>query len=309
MVGVANEAGWYGRVREGFLMKSMTGFGKGAVEVKGWRVEVEVQSVNQRRGFDLVVSVPRDHGYLERFLREVCAGVAGRGRLTVSVGVRPPPAPDGLGVNRARLRAVREAARDLAEELGVAEPASLEFFLGLPGVLEPVGGQAEPEVLGQAAIRAARAALKEWDGFRAREGKELARELARLLGAARRQVVRMAAAAGKAKVDLGASLRRRLREAGLELGRDDERVAKEIALLVERADITEELARLGSHLEEAGRLIGAGGEGRALEFLLQEAGREVNTIGSKTQSLAISRCVIALKGDLEKMREQIQNLE
>ncbi len=290
-------------------MKSMTGFGRAIADISGWRVEVEVQSVNQKRGLDLHISTPREYAQLERPLREVASGAALRGRLSLALQVKAPPAPEGLNINRAKLKAAHREALELARDLGLTESVSLDFLLRLPGVLESTVRPPDPEALGKATARAARAALADWNAFRQREGAHLARELARLLTGIRKHVARINASVSKAKTHLGDSLKKRLREAGLELGRDDERVAKEIALLIERADVTEELARLAAHLDEAARLISSGGEGRTLEFLLQEIGREVNTIGSKSQSLPITRSVVAIKAELEKMREQIQNLE
>ncbi|GAB4244118.1 MAG: YicC family protein [Candidatus Methylacidiphilales bacterium] len=290
-------------------MKSMTGFGRGSAEVHGWRIEMEVQSVNQKRGLDLNFLLPRDYTFLERILRQEAGRAAARGRLTLSLQIKAPPAPEGLRVNRARLKAAHREALELARDLGLAEPASLDFLLKLPGVLETPSPAPDPAVLEKAVLQATRTALANWNAFRQREGSHLVRELGRLLALIQKQVARLHKAAGQAKAHLGSSLKKRLREAGLELGRDDERVAKEIALLVERADVTEELARLDAHLDEARRIISSGGEVRPLEFLLQEIGREVNTVGSKSQSLAISRCVVTIKADLEKMREQIQNLE
>lgn len=290
-------------------MNSMTGFGRATAQIQGWHLDIEAQSVNQKRGFDLLISTPRDYSFLERPLREAAVGAASRGRLTLTAQVKAPPAPQGLRVNRNHLRAAHREAQQLAKDLGLPAPTSLEFLLRLPGVLETSPQPPNPETLCQAAADATRRALTAWNRFRQREGAHLARELARLLTLIQRHLTPIRSAAGKAKTSLATSLHQRLRDAALDIRPDDDRIAREIALLVERADITEELARLTAHLEEARRLIRAGGEARPLEFLLQEVGREVNTIGSKSQSLTITRSVVAIKAELEKMREQLQNLE
>jgi uncharacterized protein (TIGR00255 family) len=291
-------------------MKSMTGFGRADRTVQGFRIHVEVQSINQKRGLDVSLNLPREYSHLEQPLRDLAGAGLSRGRVSLSLTVKAVHPGGEFRIDRKRLKDVHKELKALGKELDLPGEVSLEFLLKIPGVILAGEAATAPETLQKEVLAVAKVALAQMHAFRDREGAHLAKELKRLFVGVGKKVTSIDRMSGRAKRDLRLGLERRLREAGLVVGPDDERVAREVVLLVEKSDLTEELARLEAHLMEAVRLLSSGDPaGRTLEFLLQEIGREVNTIGSKSQTLAITQDVVAIKAELEKIREQIQNLE
>jgi uncharacterized protein (TIGR00255 family) len=292
-------------------MRSMTGWGAGQAETPAGRVSVEIRSVNQRF-LDVKLGLPREFAAWERELRQRVAAVASRGRVEVQV-----TRVMAGGRRRYRVSARTElarawvaAARRLGRELGLAGDVDVGQVLRLPDVLEVVE---QPPDVGRelpALRRALAAALAAFDAERRREGTALARDMrartAALVGAVRavrrRLPVARAALARQMEERLA-----RLVPAGVP---DRGRVAQEVALLVERGDVTEELVRLDSHLAALRAALGARGPvGKRIEFLLQEIGREINTTGAKAGDVAVAELVLGAKGELEKLREQVQNVE
>jgi uncharacterized protein (TIGR00255 family) len=279
----------------------MTGHGRGSAETNGRRVTVEVRAVNHRF-LDLKLRVPVDAD-TERRAGEAIRRRIERGAVTVSLR------EEGSATRTVKLdlplaRGVHAALADLARELGLAAPIPLELVAAQPGVLA-LGEPADGDALFLAALDAALEALV---AMRRAEGEALARDLsARLerLETLAREIGRLAAGAPSV---LAARLRERLDRLGADV--PPERLAAEAALLADRADVTEEIVRLDSHLRQARGLVASEAPiGRKLDFLVQELGREINTVGSKSPSAEISRCVLDAKAELEKIREQVQNVE
>ena len=279
----------------------MTGHGRGSAETNGRRVTVEVRAVNHRF-LDLKLRVPVDAD-TERRAGEAIRRRIERGAVTVSLR------EEGSATRTVKLdlplaRGVHAALADLARELGLAAPIPLELVAAQPGVLA-LGEPADGDALFLAALDAALEALV---AMRRAEGEALARDLsARLerLETLAREIGRLAAGAPSV---LAARLRERLDRLGADV--PPERLAAEAALLDDRADVTEEIVRLDSHLRQARGLVASEAPiGRKLDFLVQELGREINTVGSKSPSAEISRCVLDAKAELEKIREQVQNVE
>jgi uncharacterized protein (TIGR00255 family) len=291
-------------------MRSMTGFGRGVADQGGVRATVDVRAVN--------------HRFLDVKLRGTLApavedavttrirGALERGAIAVSVHVARVAAASAPRIDTAAAERAYVELAALAARLALPPP-DLALVLAQPGVVNaapgPAAEDAEPEL--RATLAALDAALEQLAAMRGAEGHALAAELrARLdeLTAARAQIALHAAA-------LPAHLARRLAE---RLARaldgtdavDPQRLAQEIALLADRADVTEELVRLASHLDQARALVAADAPaGRRLDFLVQEIGRELNTIGSKSALAEITSLVVASKATLEKVREQVQNVE
>ncbi len=295
----------------------MTGFGRGVAEHGRARATVDVRTVNHRF-LDLKL-----RGALAPALEDAISsrvrGALERGAVTVSVHLARSGGAAPTRIDQAAARAAHQQLGELARTLGVAEP-DLALVLAQPGVVvaavedEPRDDSDTPAVLA-----ALDAALVQLAGMRDGEGQALARELlARLdeLGALRITLQKLAA-------DVPERVQRRLQQRlerllsdetidkGDAAGRlDPSRLAQEVALLAERADVTEELVRLASHLEQARALVtGSGASGRRLDFLVQEIGRELNTIGSKSAATEISSSIVEAKAVLEKVREQVQNVE
>lgn len=290
---------------------SMTGFGAAEGPVAGGVLRVEIRTVNHRF-FNLAAKLSFDLATLEGELRERLRRDFERGHVTVQVRWATAPAEPagGLALDVERAREVVARLRELQQVMGEqAGEISLELVARQPDVFVSRDSVAAPVPWSEVEPVVADAA-RQCREARRREGVALAHELrGRLeLIAAERDRVRLLAPARLIREH------DRLRAAVAQLldGRavDEQRLAQEIALLAERVDITEELVRLGAHLEACiGALSSDGPVGKQLGFLAQELGREVNTIGSKANDAAMQHAVVAMKGELERFREQLENLE
>jgi uncharacterized protein (TIGR00255 family) len=288
-------------------VRSMTGYGRGVAEQDGRRVTVEVRAVNHRF-LDLKLrGAPLSPALEEQLAARVRASIE-RGAVAVSVHLAAAAGEAAAArIDPVAARRAYDALSELATRLGVAKP-DLALVLAQPGVVvsgEAVGGDPEPQ-----ALAALDAALAQLDAMRTAEGQALAAELrARLDELAVRRVA-IAELAAQLPAQLARRLTERVRRLVEDVEVDPTRLAQEVALLADRADVTEELVRLASHLEQASALLTASGAiGRKLDFLVQEIGRELNTIGSKSAAAEISSAVVDAKAVLEKVREQAQNVE
>jgi len=293
-------------------MKSMTGFGRGIGEAAGHRVTVEIRAVNHRF-FDLKLRSGPIDPRVEDAVGQGLRRRAERGAFTVTLrdevaGQRGGP----LRVDLEAARAAHAALEELRRALGYAEPVPLALVLEQPGIVAQIDTAAEADSVLAALAPALEAALGEFVAMRRREGAVLARDMGARLDRLASLAVEIEALAADVPAGLAAKLRERvdklLSGAGVQL--DESRVAVEVAVLADRTDITEELVRLRAHLAALrGHLADDVPVGRRLDFLVQEVGREVNTIGSKSQSSEIARRVVEAKAELEKIREQVQNVE
>ncbi len=289
----------------------MTGYGTGAADAPTARVSVEIRGVNQRF-LDVKVTLPREYASWESEVRERVRTGAERGRVDVVVTRTPVVARRRyrIGVREQLAERYVTAARRLGRRLGVAGDVTIADVLRLPELFETSEETPSLEPERAALRRALEIALKAFDRERRREGAALKREL---LG--RTAAIGRLAAEIRTRVPAAVeafSTRVRERVARLE-GLPDlepQRVLQEIVSLAERGDITEELVRLESHLDALrATLRAAGAVGKRVEFLLQEIQRELNTTGSKASDLLINRLVVDGKGEVEKLREQVQNIE
>jgi len=294
------------------MIRSMTGYGR--AEASGGRltVAVECRSVNHRH-LDVALKLPRALSGFEADARRLVQAAVGRGRVDVGVsltsaagGSTTPPT-----VNLGQAREYADIAFKLADGLGLPGGPSVEWLLGQPGVIVRDEAPALSPEEGWALLeRALGLALAEMLSRRETEGQALAKELSALHATLAAQVEIVAERAPAAVERHAARLRERIRSLLGEAPIDEARIATEVAVWAERSDITEELARLRAHLDQFTATLGQGQTvGRALDFLLQELNREVNTVGSKADDLEITQTVIAAKGVLEKLREQAQNIE
>jgi len=287
----------------------MTGFGAGEGNAAGGRLRIEIRTVNHRF-FNLSAKLPSDLAPLESELRERLRKDLERGHISVGVRwVESPAREAALALNLERARVVVARLRELQTTLGLVGEVSLDLVARQPEVLVFDGSEL-PSVTWAELEPIVLAAIAECTAMRRREGGALATELTHRLdlldGAARRIA---ALAPGRMVRE-----RDRLRSAVAELldGRpvDDTRLAQELAVLADKLDITEELVRFASHL--AACRAGLAGDvpvGKQLGFLAQELGREINTMGSKANDADIAQQVILMKGEMEKFREQLENLE
>ncbi len=287
----------------------MTGFGSAEGNVLGGRLSIEIRSVNHRY-YNPQLKLPFELGGVEGPLRERLRQLLERGHVTVSARWIEAPQRDGaIAVDLTRARQLVAAAKELKKRLKLKGEVDLAFVARQPEVLTPhqdgvaTAQWSEVEPIAERAVR-------ELLAMRAREGAALAAELDGRLraletGAAtieRRAPERLTAELGR--------LKKALAELAAGVQVDEQRLAVEVALMADRVDITEELVRLRTHLAACGEaLVSDGAVGKQLGFLAQELLREVNTIGSKANDAGITQTVITMKGELEKFREQLDNLE
>jgi uncharacterized protein (TIGR00255 family) len=287
----------------------MTGYGRADATVKGHSVAVEIRTVNHRF-LELKVRGANLSPALEDLLATRLRAAFERGSISVTVAVRSPEA-GVLRVDRARAHQLFRDLSALASELGVAGPG-LADVLAQPGAMS---GEVSAELLDEAAaLDLLDQAIAETQAMRRLEGAALTREIGarvtQLAAIAEELTAQASQGAATIAERLHDRVRRLVAKLEPEASVDPARLAQEVAMLADRADITEELVRLRSHLEQcAGLLNQAAAVGRRVEFLLQEIGRELNTIGAKSWSAAVSTRIVEAKSDLEKLREQAQNVE
>jgi uncharacterized protein (TIGR00255 family) len=289
-------------------MKSMTGYGRATAAVGEHTLAVQVSSVN-RKTLDLSVSLPEGWDHLEDFVGGRVKEFASRGKIHVVLELSRAAADD-LEWNEDAVDAVLDRLSALAADRGIPFAPTPELLWQVANSQRKAAQAPTPDA-GRPAVEAAlEAALHDFAVMRAREGEALLVDLLGRLGALRRHLDTVALRAPQVAPAYREILHRRLREAGLDLDLDDERVLKEIALFADRCDISEEITRFRSHLDQLGGLLKSDSEiGRKAEFLLQELSREAHTMGAKANDLAISRHVIDLKNEIERVREQMANVE
>ena len=288
----------------------MTGFARTEGEADGICWAWELKSVNSR-SLDLRLRLPPGFDGLEPALRASLARLCRRGNVSANLSVNRT-VPPTIRINREMLAQVIALAHDVAAEIEAAPPR-LDGLIGLRGIIEMVEDDAEPVVEARraAVLDGWEQALRRLVAARAEEGARLSA----VLDAQRAELAALVEAAAGCAAAQGPALRARLEAllpelAGLAPTVPEERIAQELAMLVTRADVREELDRLRAHIAQAGELLENGGAvGRQLDFLCQELNREANTLCSKSARLELTRIGLALKAAIEQFREQVQNLE
>lgn len=289
----------------------MTGYGTASAEAGGARVTVEIRGVNQRF-LDVRVATPREYAACETELRDRVRAVVQRGRIEVAVSRAPVATARRwrVGVRRELARAYVEAARNLARTLRLEGHVTIADVLRLPELFEVAERASDTAAELPAVRRALAGALRAFETERRREGAALARDMRARVAALGRTALAIGRRVPQAEATMRAALAERMARLVGPDGLDPGRVAHEVALAAERGDVTEELVRLRSHLSAlAAALRSAGPVGKRVEFLLQEIHRELNTTGSKSADLAIAELVLDARGEVEKLREQVQNVE
>ncbi|NVN90816.1 MAG: YicC family protein [Desulfuromonadales bacterium] len=292
------------------MIKSMTGFGKGEASAEQGRFTVEIRSVNHRYG-EVSVRMPRGFLALENDVKKALSNSLKRGKIDAYIqweeagGVAAMPQPDLL-----LARGYAELLRTLSADLGMEEQPSLGMILAQKGVLrDTVAVVEENECLPQL-MSAVQSAVSAIEAMRCREGEALLSDLT----ARRVQVAEWVERIGERSPQVVSEYRLKLKLRldqlleGVEI--DPTRLAQEVALMADRCDVTEELVRLASHFDQFDEALRTDEPvGRKLDFLMQEMNREINTIGSKSSDAEVTSLVIRIKAEMEKMREQVQNVE
>ena len=294
------------------MMKSMTGYGRGECTAKGASITVELNSVNRKQA-EVSLSVPSELESIEPDLRDLILASVSRGRVSGRVVLQYTGSSRASAVafNETQAKAYRRELSKLAKSLEIPDNLSLDSLLRLPGVLESAQPTLDAKAFRAPIKRALGQALEGLLSMREKEGGNLGRDLGKRLAKLRSIVKRVAKLAPDVLKHHRERLIERLKKANVDVpDMDDDRLLREIVYYTDRTDITEELTRLGSHfvqLEEC--LSDVVPVGRKLDFLAQEMFREINTIGSKANDGNISSEVVNLKTELEKIREQVQNVE
>ena len=291
------------------MLKSMTGFGAATVENDDYKVTVELKAVNQRF-LELNFHMPRQFGQWEENLRQLIRNFAARGKVDIFVNyVDKRESKSTIRVDKGLALAYQSAMNELSDTLHLPRPDSAAMFAGFPDVLQ-VEQSAELDGLQPVLEDALQQALKAFDDMRQREGAHIAEDfeqrLVKLEGM-RQQLITLAPA-------IVAERRQHLQEVLAEalVGKDfdETRIIQETALFADRVNYTEEVVRLESHIAQFRQIMAAGEpSGRKLDFLIQEFNRETNTIGSKANSKDAAQLVVDMKSEIEKIREQVQNIE
>lgn len=292
------------------MIRSMTGFGRFETPLETAGVAVEVRSVNSRH-LDVRVRLPRGLQSLEPGLRELASRAFSRGQVDVSVRPLAAAAPDiEVEIDLEVARRYAEAARTLQTDQELAGGLTASALLSLPGVSRSREMEIDAGLIDQVLRRAVEGACNAVLEMRAREGRALERELRERLSTAEALVTQIERRAEEARGGLRERLEKRIAALAPELEVDPGRLEQEIVLYADRMDVTEETVRSRSHLAQFRETLEVDGPvGRKLEFILQEMSRETNTIGAKAADAALTRCVVELKTELEKLREQVLNVE
>jgi len=293
------------------MIRSMTGYGTGSSQSEDLTVTAEIRTVNHRF-LDLHVRVTKEYAFIEPEIQQVLRAMLSRGRVDASIHVQSSRPTEGR-VDAAAARTYVQAARRLKDDLDLDGDLGLDTLMGLPGVLigreAPDPTAADPRV-GRLAAQSVRTAVEGVLGMREREGTALKRELERHLESIRGHTRVIGELAATVPVEYRTRLEARLAELIPAGAFDPQRLVQEVALMADRLDVSEELARLESHVGQFAAWLQDGDQiGKKMDFLLQEMQREANTMLSKTDNVEITRSGIGIKADIEKLREQAQNIE
>jgi len=290
-------------------IKSMTGFGAASACSEDARVTVELSSVN-RKQLDLVLRLPPQIAALESRVQKIIQEHISRGRISGNVQVESAAGGALTRIDEKRAAETVGRLRRAAKKLNLADDLGASVLLQIPGLIKMPSAEQNPEGILQTLDKALIAALKKLNAMRMREGKTLEIDLLARLKLLEQMLAVIKSRAPQITSGYRKKLFSGLESAGLKNLAADERIIKEIALFAERSDISEEITRLASHIQQFKKILRSGEPaGRPLDFLAQEFFREINTIGAKANDLKTTGQVVAFKTELERIREQIQNVE
>ena len=292
------------------MIKSMTGYGSAKGTVEGLEIQVELKSVNNRY-LDTSVRLPRSFLFAEEMVKSAVQKHISRGKVDVFVNVDASNAGDmAVRVNEALLKGYIEAVRHIAEEYGLADDLTAMSAARFPDVLSVEKKDLDAEAISAGVSEIVFEALRDFDAMRLREGEKLRDDVLSRLDAIEAMVAKVEETAPETVAAYRRRLEQKMSEVLSTAGIDENRILAEAAIFADHIAGDEETVRLRSHLAQLrGMINGASPIGRKLDFLIQECNREANTIGSKCQNSSIAHVVVDLKSEIEKIREQIQNIE
>ena len=292
------------------MVKSMTGYGRAVETVNGREFTVEIRSVNNRY-LDCTVKLPRALSFAEDTVKQAVKNTISRGKVDVYITQRSEGAADvKVTLNTAMAAGYVEAMRQMAQEFAIREDISVSLLSRMPDVFTVEKPEVDEEQLLSDMMQVVNAALTNYDAMRAKEGEALKNDLSSRGNTIRSLVSQVEEGNGQTVIDYRTRLYNKLQEVLANTAIDESRILTEVAIFADKVAVDEETVRLRSHLEQMDSMLAAGGAmGRKLDFLLQEMNREANTIGSKCTDVRLARVVVDIKAELEKIREQTQNIE
>lgn len=291
-------------------MNSMTGYGRSRQVLDGREITVEIRSVNHRY-LEYSARIPRMYGYLEEKLKTFLQSSVSRGKVEVTVTIQNLTGGDTVvQINQALAKGYLDAMRSQAESLGLKDDLTLSTLTRFNDVFTLQKLEEDQQVIWNSVQQVARQALDQFLEMRRREGERLKLDLLQKLGLLNEHVASVEEQSPKTVAAYRERLLQKMEELLADRCIDQQRILLEAGLYAEKIAVDEETVRLKSHLEQFAQMMEQSGPvGRKLDFLVQEINRETNTIGSKAQDLAVTRRVVEMKSEIEKIREQIQNIE
>ena len=292
------------------MVKSMTGYGRSVKTVNEREFTVEIRSVNNRY-LDCSVKLPRVLSFAEETIKQAVKAAISRGKVDVFITQRSENAGDvKVTLNSAMAAEYVAAMRQMAQELNIREDISVALVSRMPDVFTVDRPQVDEEQLLADLMGVMNAALASFDAMRSKEGQALKNDLTSRGSTIRELVSQVEAGNAQTVIDYRTRLYHKLQEVLANTSIDESRILTEAAIFADKVAVDEETVRLKSHLEQMDAMLASGGPiGRKLDFLLQEMNREANTIGSKCTDLRLAKIVVDIKAELEKIREQTQNIE
>ena len=292
------------------LVKSMTGYGRAVQTVNGREFTVEIRSVNNRY-LDCSVKLPRMLSFAEDSVKQAVKGTISRGKVDVFISLRSEGAADvKISLNEAMVEGYLAAMHQMAKDYGIREDISVSLLSRMPDVFTVEKPEVDEEQLLADLMSVVDKALGHYDAMRTAEGKALENDLRSRGQTILALVEQVEAGSGQTVADYRTRLENKLKEVLANTAIDESRILTEAAIFADKVAVDEETVRLRSHLDQMNNMLTAGGAiGRKLDFLLQEMNRESNTIGSKCSDVRLARIVVDIKAELEKIREQTQNIE
>ena len=292
------------------LIKSMTGYGRAVETIGGREFTVELRSVNNRY-LDCSVRLPRILSFSEETVKQAVKASVSRGKVDVYISLRSENGDEvQVTLNESVLKSYLAAMRRMVDEYQIRDDIQVSTVSRLPEVFQLEKPQVDEEQLQQDLMQVVAAALANYDQMRQTEGKALEQDL-RSRGATILQLVeKVEQGNAQTVIDYRTRLENKLREVLENTSIDESRILTEAAIFADKVAVDEETVRLRSHIDQMNTMLTTGGAiGRKLDFLLQEMNREANTIGSKCTDVALARIVVDIKAELEKIRDQTQNIE
>ena len=292
------------------MIKSMTGYGSGKAELGNKTFSVEIKSVNSRYS-DFSIKMPRVYTFLEDPIRKAAQEKINRGKVDIYVNVESSGEDDSVvKVNTALAKEYLQGLRTLSSELQITSNTTAETFLRIPDVFVLDKAPEDENLIKETVLKALSEALGGFDAMRIAEGEKLESDLKEHLAF----IVDATAKVEERSPRIVSEYRQRIEERMKDIlsgaSYDETRLLTEVAIFADKVNVNEETVRLRSHVDQFNEMLQSGGcVGRKIDFLIQEMNREINTIGSKSNDLDVARIVIDVKAEIEKLREQIQNVE